>query len=41
MLVYATFLWDLFVHWTRFDLLSAIAVAGVQGMLHAIEPDES
>lgn len=40
MLVYATFLWDLFIHWTRLDLLSAIAVAGVQGMLHAIEPED-
>jgi amino acid permease len=39
--IYAVYLWDLFVHWTRVDWLSAIAVAGVQGMLHAVEPDES
>jgi amino acid permease len=40
MLIYCTFLWDIFLHWTRLDWLSAIAVAGVQGMLHAIEPDD-
>jgi hypothetical protein len=38
--VYAIYLWDLFINWTRFDWLSAIAVAGVQGMLHALEPEE-
>jgi len=40
-IIYAVYLWDLFVHWTRVDWLSAIAIAGVQGMLHAVEPDES
>ena len=39
--IYVIYLWDLFVHWTRVDWLSAIAVAGLQGMLHAVEPDES
>lgn len=39
MLVYAIFLWDPFIHWTRLDWLSAIAVAGVQGFVHSIEPD--
>jgi hypothetical protein len=38
--IYAIYLWNLFVDWTRFDWLSAIAVAGVQGMLHAIEPED-
>jgi hypothetical protein len=38
--IYAIYLWNLFVDWTRFDWLSAIAIAGVQGMLHAIEPDD-
>jgi len=38
--LYCIYLWDLFVGWTRLDWLSAIAVAGVQGMLHAVEPDE-
>jgi hypothetical protein len=37
--IYVIYLWDLFIHWTRIDWLSAIAVAGVQGLLHAIEPD--
>lgn len=38
--IYAIYLWNLFVDWTRLDWLSAIAVAGVQGMLHAIEPED-
>ena len=38
--LYAIYLWNLFTDWTRLDWLSAIAVAGVQGMLHALEPDE-
>jgi Protein of unknown function (DUF1360) len=38
--IYAIFLWNLFVDWTRVDWLSAIAVSGVQGMLHALEPEE-
>lgn len=37
--VYALFVGDLFIDWTRTDFLSAIAVAGVQGMLHAVEPE--
>lgn len=40
MLVYAVYLWNLFIDWTRLDWLSAIAVAGVQGLLHAFEPEE-
>jgi hypothetical protein len=40
LLIYAVYLWNLFIDWTRVDWLSAIAVAGVQGMLHAIEPDD-
>ena len=40
MLVYALYVWNLFIDWTRLDVLSAIAVAGVQGMLHALEPDD-
>lgn len=39
MLVYVIFLGDPFVHWTRLDWLSAIAVAGVQGFIHSVEPD--
>ena len=39
--IYAIYLWNLFTDWTRLDWLIAIAVAGVQGMLSAFEPDES
>jgi len=38
--IYAIYLGSLFVDWTRLDWLSAIAVSGVQGMLHALEPEE-
>lgn len=38
--IYAFFVGDLFIDWTRADFISAIAVAGIQGMLHAVEPDE-
>lgn len=38
--IYAILLGNLFVDWTRVDWLSAIAVSGVQGMLHALEPEE-
>ena len=40
LVVYATYKGNFFIDWTRLDWLSAIAVAGVQGMLHAVEPDE-
>lgn len=38
--IYAIYLWNVFTDWTRLDWLSAIAVSGVQGMLHALEPDD-
>lgn len=37
--VFAIYKGNLFVDWTRFDWLSAIAVAGEQALIQAIEPD--
>ena len=41
MAVYALYVWNVFIDWSRIDLLTALAVAGVQGMAHAIEPESS
>jgi uncharacterized protein DUF1360 len=40
LVVYLIYKGDFFDDWTRNDWLRSIAVAGVQGMLHAVEPEE-
>lgn len=37
--VFAIYRGNLFTHWVRLDWLSAIAVAGEQALIQAIEPD--
>lgn len=39
LVVYAVIMWVAPWDFTRFDVINVFAIAGVQGILHAIEPD--
>lgn len=38
---YTAFVWTSPLDFTRLDILNIFAVAGIQGLLHAFEPDEA
>ena len=39
LLLYSLYIWHNPIDFTRFDWISVFAVAGIQGLLHAWEPD--
>lgn len=40
LVVYWLFTWDSPADWNQLDLFNVFAMAGIQGMLHAIEPGD-
>lgn len=40
LLTYGIYVWHNPLNWTHVDWLYAVAVAGIQGLLHAYEPSE-
>lgn len=39
--LYTAYVWLAPWDFTRFDLLNILAIAGIQGLVHAFEPDEA
>ena len=40
LLTYGVFVWENPLDWTRQDVILAVAVSAVQGLIHAYEPSE-